>query len=206
MDNLIQHIKNSINLAEKEQSNLKPETFSVPGFTSPKIRHLLNNLGNFPDLNYLEIGVHKGATFVATNFNNNLSSSIAIDNWSEFAEADSGTLTVKNEFIGHCQKLLTNSYQIIEQDCFTIAKEQIPNPINFYLYDGAHSYEAQMNALKHFYPMLADTFIYLVDDWNWPDPRCGTHQAIHDLNLKILFKVELDEGYWNGLFVSVLQK
>jgi hypothetical protein len=56
---------------------------------------LLNNLGEMSEAHYLEVGVHKGATFVATNFKNNLLSSIAVDNWSEFAQ-DGET---KKEFI-----------------------------------------------------------------------------------------------------------
>jgi hypothetical protein len=39
-----------------------------------------------------------------------------------------------------------------------------------------------------------------------PDPQRGTRQAIQDLKLKTLFEKELDQGWWNGLFVSLLKK
>lgn len=202
IDYLIKHIENSINLGDQEKSKLDSKAFEVPGFTSPKIRHTLNNLGSFENLNYLEVGVHRGGTFVASNYKNNMKSSIAIDNWSEFAEDG----TVKNEFIKHCSNLLTCKYEFLEQDCFKTQKEQINKPISFYLYDGCHSLEAQKKALTHFYPMLDDVFIFLVDDYNWDDSKNGTNQAIEELNIKYLYKRELVEGWWNGLLVSLCKK
>lgn len=204
LENLIvKFIQESIKKAELGQSKLTNKAFEAPGFTSPKVRHLLNNLGELPETHYLEIGVHKGATFVATNFRNELLSSVAVDNWSEFAESGEA----KNEFLKYTSNLLRpDSYKILEKDCFTLTNDDLPNKINFYLYDGCHSYEAQMKALTYFYPLLDDTFIFLVDDWNWPDPKTGTRQAMHDLNLKVLFEQELDEGWWNGLYVSLLKK
>jgi hypothetical protein len=200
---IIKFIEEAIEKAEKEQSKLTKEAFEAPGFTSPKIRHLLNNLGEMSEAHYLEVGVHKGATFVATNFKNNLLSSIAVDNWSEFAQ-DGET---KKEFIKNTNNLLLpNTYEFYEKDCFSLTKEEIKNPVNFFLYDGCHSYESQFKALTYFYPFLDDTFLFLVDDWNWPDPQRGTRQAIQDLKLKTLFEKELDQGWWNGLFVSLLKK
>ncbi len=76
-------------------SKLDRAAFRARGFTSPKVRHLLNNLGSLEGLDYLEVGVHRGATFVATNYKNALASATAIDNWSEFAESG----TVKDEFL-----------------------------------------------------------------------------------------------------------
>ena len=202
-ESLIEFLKKSIELGNQEKSKLHPKTFNVPGFTSPKIRHFLNNLGELPNLHYLEVGVHKGATFVAANYENKPLSSVAIDNWCEFPEEGYS----KQEFLRYTKELLVpNSFKIYEQDCFTITKEQLQSPINCYLYDGCHSYESQMKSLTYFYPLLDDTFIFLVDDWNWDDPKRGTRQAIADLNLNILYERELGEGWWNGFFVSLLKK
>ena len=58
--------------------------------------------------------MHRGATFIAANYGNRLSSAVAIDNWSEFD--DDGA--VKDEFLRHCATLLRpDSYRFIEQDC-----------------------------------------------------------------------------------------
>lgn len=200
---LVSLIESAIQQGEVEKSRLESGAFDVPGFTSNKIRHLLNNLGAIPGSHYLEIGVHKGGTFVAANNQNNLLSSIAVDNWSEFAQEGEA----RREFLAHTNRMLKpNSFKFYEQDCFTLTKEHIANPVNFYLYDGCHSFESQYKSLTYFYPMLDDVFLFLVDDWNWEDPQKGTRKAISDLNLKVLFEKELHNGWWNGLFVSLLKK
>ena len=197
------HVQRCIELAEQGTSKLDLAAFKARGFTSPKVRHLLNNLGSLPGLAYLEVGVHRGATFVATGYKNALTSATAVDNWSEFAEDG----RVKEEFLRNCATLLEpGSYRFLEQDCFTIARQQIPSPINFYLYDGEHSHAAQRQALTHFYPMLDDVFIFVVDDYTWESARTGTQDGIGELGLEILYQRELVEGWWNGLFVGVLQK
>ena len=200
---LCQHADTSIELADRMQSKLDRAAFQARGFTSPKVRHLLNNLGSLDGLDYLEIGVHRGATFVAANYQNTLASSTAVDDWSEFAD----DARVKDEFLHHCSTLLApGSYRFLEQDCFTVTREQIPTPINFYLYDGEHSFDAQRKALTHFYALLDDTFIFVVDDYGWDAARRGTEEAIGELGLERVYERELTEGWWNGLYVSVLRK
>ena len=78
--------------------------------------------------------------------------------------------------------------------------------MNFYFYDGAHSHRAQRRALAHFYPMLAEVFLFLVDDYSWQSAKTGTEQAIAELDLDVLFERDLVDGWWNGLFVSVMRK
>ena len=64
-----------------------------------------------------------------------------------------------------------------------------------------------MKSLTYFYPLLDETFIFLVDDWDWNDPKKGTRQAISDLKLNILYEKELTgKDWWNGFFVSILKK
>ena len=200
---LCQHVHTSIELADQMTSKLDRAAFQARGFTSPKVRHLLNNLGSLDGLDYLEVGVHRGATFVAANYRNTLASATAVDNWSEFA--DDGK--VKGEFLQHCSTLLApGSYRFLEQDCFAVTREQIQTPINFYLYDGEHSFEAQRKALTHFYAMLDDAFVFLVDDFSWEAARSGTEEAIGELGLERVYEQVLTEGWWNGLYVSVLRK
>jgi asparagine synthetase A len=91
---------------------------------------------------------------------------------------------------------------------------------NIYLFDGDHTEEAHYKSLFHYYDCLDNVFIFLVDDWNWSRVRKGTKRAIDSLNLKVLYEKEiiltLDESHtpqpqagetwWNGLYISVLQK
>jgi hypothetical protein len=200
---LVHHADASILRADQHRSKLDRAAFQARGFTSAKVRHLLNNLGSLEGLHYLEVGVHRGATFVAANYRNQLESATAVDNWSEFAEDGD----VKGQFLHHCSTLLTpGSYRFLEQDCFTIVPAQLPAPINFYLFDGEHTREAQRRALTHFLPMLDDVFLFVVDDYTWEEARTGTQDAIAELGLEVLYARELVEGWWNGLYVSVLRK
>ena len=105
--------------------------------------------------------------------------------------------------------------RMINQDCFLFNKEGLKN-INVYFYDGDHSEESQEKGLIYYNDILADTVIIIVDDWNAPNVRSGTRKAIKELNWKILKEWELpgqsgnwsaNSGlYWNGLYVSVIQK
>ena len=201
-DLLLQHVDASIAHADRHESKLDRAAFQPRGFTSAKVRHLLNNLGSLDGLDHLEVGVHQGATFVATNYRNALASTTAVDNWSEFAEDGA-----RDAFMLGCSTLLRpGSYRFFEQDCFTVTPAQLDRPINFYMYDGEHSHESQRRALTHFYPMLDDVFIFVVDDYGWAQAKSGTEQAIAELGLRTLYQRELAEGWWNGLFVSVLKK
>lgn len=207
-------IQKALVLGDAMQSKLSPEALEVPGFTSLRIRHLLNNLGALPGRHYLEIGVHRGGTFISTNYKNKLLSSVAVDNWSNCANGGQS----EKDFFSTCDKLLgPTAYMCYKQDSFTLRPEQFVNPINMYLYDGDHSYEAQYKALTHLYPMLADEFIFLVDDYSdsfygAPHVKNGTQDAIRDLKLKVRFEQEMvgngerADGWWNGFYVSLLKK
>ena len=87
-----------------------------------------------------------------------------------------------------------------------MARKQLPAPVNFYFYDGEHSHRSQRLALTHFYPMLDDEFLFVADEYTWTAVRTGTEQAIAELDLDVLFEQELIDGWWNGLFVSVMRK
>lgn len=208
--NLIEHAIHSIDQAEQLKSKLTSEAFAVPGMTSPKIRHLLNNLGSMSSLNYLEVGVHKGGTFVSAVYKNQMQSVTAVDNWCEFAQDGAS----RDEFYRHCTNLLSHAApKIIEADCFSLTKADLPSPISMYLYDGAHDYDAQYKAITYFYEMMADEFILMVDDYRWGDANRATQDAIRDLKLEVLFDRSLPslvdgdtENYWNGFYVGVLKK
>lgn len=213
------HIQECIEKALKSESKLDHSVFGIHGFTSNRIRHFLNNVGSMPGLDYLEVGVHKGATFVAANYKNEFRSSTAIDNWCEFDENGQSKAMFeaslwrffKNKFLG------SDLFQPLNQDFFTLTKSQLVHPVNVYFYDGHHSEEAQYKALTHMYDMLADEFIFICDDWNWEEVPRGTRRAIKDLGLNTFYEREfkgelknnefiLDEGWWNGFYVSVLEK
>jgi len=204
-------IEKSFENAENHISKLPDEILTMEGMSGIKTRHFYNNLCE--DSRYLEIGLWKGSTLCSAMYGNK-STIIGIDNWSEFGGP-------KDEFLINFEKFKgENNVTILEQDCFTVDKALLPK-FNIYMYDGDHLEGSHYKALSYFYECLDDTFIYIVDDWNWDQVRKGTEQVIKDLNLTIFYEKEIrtthdgshpewgsqeQKEYHNGMYVAVLQK
>lgn len=209
------NIISSIENAEKYNSNITDEIIHMEGMSGKKTRHFYNNLMSFEDSRYLEVGSWKGST-VCSAMCNNKALIYCIDNWSETFLGE----TAKYVFLDNFNKYKGNNHgMFIEKNCFEVDVSSLPK-FNIYMYDGDHSYFSHYNALIHFINCLDDIFIYIVDDWNWPDVRNGTFNSIKDLNLKILYQKEIrltnddthtpeneaKETWWNGIYIVILQK
>ncbi len=214
----IEQIKEAIEKAKRLESKLTRDVIdSVGGFTSPHIRHLLNNLGSISN-KYFEIGVHLGATFVSACYKNfqdfaNINPIIfCADNFSEFNENDPF-----KDFVENCKKYNINYYLTIA-DCFIdnptytigfgkgILMAQ-PNNIDLYLYDGNHADWAQKKAITHFYSAMANEFIFLADDYDWQQVYEGTQAGLKEMDAEILFEQTLTGTEWhNGLYIALLKK
>lgn len=188
--NKIQLIEEAIDLAKQERSQLTQEILELPSFSSAKIKHLLNNLGSISRV-YGEVGLHKGGMAVAANYENSMTS-WGCDNWSLFQEGGRS----RHLFYINMGKYLID-FVVFEQDCFSIDLSKLPIT-DFYIFDGAHDIESQAKGLTYFYPILADEFIFICDDYSWHDPKAGTELAIKELNLKVMFHQFLWDGKENG--------
>ena len=112
--------------------------------------------------------------------NNNITC-VAIDNWSEFGGP-------KDDFITNFNKFKSiNNATFIENNCWDIDTSKLIK-FNIYMYDGDHNTDSHYKALNYYNNCLDNTFIYIVDDWNWDYIRNFTYKAIEDNKLKILFK------------------
>lgn len=212
---LVEHVKNSIKHAQELRSDITKEILDIPGMSSPKIRHLLNNLCKLPNTNYLEVGTWQGSTFVSALYNNHdyISSAVAIDNWSEFATGNPEV----NFHLNTSRFLNKNRFAFYNQNSFSVDKKnlKLSGPVNIYFYDGDHSAQSQKAAFTYFNDILADTFIAIVDDFNWSAVQKGTKDAFEELNYQVLYEIFLpavykDSGdlqnWWNGLYVGVIKK
>lgn len=196
-----EHIYQSILEVQLEPSELPEEVLSIGGFTSPNIRNLMNRLGKI-STKYLEVGTHRGATFFAATYGNQLKA-VAIDNFSEFEDG-----TVENEFRSHL-KAFNSSALVVKADCFTADIPDSYKGIDLYLYDGAHDYESQKKAITKLIDWMADEFIFCVDDYDWEDVQRGTMDGIAEAGLDILYEIHLSgkpEEWWNGFGVLLLKK
>ena len=181
---LIAHVEQSINQAMLGESKLTAKVMNLAGMSSPKVRHLLNNLCSMPQTRYLEIGSWKGSTWISALFKNSetIAEAISIDNWSEFGG--------EAKFKSNCNRFLSDiPYKTYSADCFTLDIHAIcQHPINIYFYDGYHSALAQEMAFSYYNDIFDDVFIAIVDDWNWQEVQEGTHAAFEKLNYKVLYE------------------
>lgn len=188
------------------------------GYSSPKVRELLNRLVslNTGDMTYLEIGVHTGSTFFAA-IHRNESRAVAIDNWSLSTDLGPPGGAENAFMIGmakvHGVPFNRHRVSYIKADAFSVDITSIPAPVTVYFYDGDHARIPQYKALSYYAPILADRFVFIVDDFNWVEPREETYRVIKDLNFKIIHEWFLPStfdrdmvNWWNGLFVGIIEK
>jgi len=207
----IELIEQAIEKGIRRESKLTPLGMAVPALTSINLRHILNNIGAL-GTRFLEIGSHKGGTFCSTIFkNHNLLSAISIDSFESDANNEDKAHPQFLENVTICKPLDTE-FRLIKGDSFTVVFDNILRPIDLYTYDGDHSEDSQRMALTHFISLMADEFIFLVDDYDWPDVRKGTADGIKETNCRILYERILvgndhdNEGFWNGFGIFFLKK
>lgn len=182
----------------------------VEGLTSPCIRTLLNLTGEVCE-NYLEIGVHLGATLSAAMYGNPDLLVTAIDNWQPNFMLDANRRPV---FEANMEKLkLLHRINIIEGDFLKVDLKQIPPKVDFYFYDGDHSTPSQRAAISYYLPAMAKKFVFMADDSNWEEAREGTRSIVKELGLKVHYdrllksnRLRDTDGWWEGLLVMILEK
>jgi len=182
MSNYTNHVVESLNLSDQNYSKLCAQILAMDGLSGQRTRHFYNNLCSLPNAKYLEVGCWKGSSTCAAMYGNNMTV-YAIDNFSEFGGP-------KEEFANNVFKYRgTNDFHFVEKDCWKVTAEDLNNvKFNIYLYDGAHEYEDQYNAVKYYKDFMEDEFILIVDDYNWYRVSEGTEQAIKDCNLEVVYK------------------
>jgi hypothetical protein len=217
--NYIFHVYCSIFRAHHSVSKIPTDSpiLSYQGMSGIKTRHLYNNLLSLDSpMFYLEIGTWYGSSSISALFNNHNVSATFIDNWSQFQGNKDVLVSALDTY-----KTPDSSYTLIENDCWKVDVSDFNTKYNIYLYDGPHEESDHYNALVHYFDALSDTFIFIVDDWNWWNVRHGTHRAFSDTNVEICFMHEIfmspedligfpnhpgKNTWWNGVAIFVLQK
>lgn len=209
----IDHVEQAVERAKNQQSQLNscPSILKMEGGSSPRVRHLMNNLVNAPfDVSYLEVGLYKGSTFTAALYKNSPRRAVGVDNWSQFQTLGNN----KDTFLAQTRPYIDRQqYSLVEGDAFKLdLKWPAEVPPNIYLYDGAHDYESQRLAISFFQQALADPFILIVDDFNDRAVQEGTWAALRECGYRVFAgnilpaRFNGDGELWHsGLFVGVLQ-
>jgi hypothetical protein len=207
-------VKASLHAAVDGCSSLTAAIRAIKGMSGQKYRTLINKLiATLDRPRYLEIGSWLGSTAAAAIYGNSVQA-VCIDNWSQF----SGT---KEQFLTNVDHAKSNasSLRLIEQD-FRKVDYPVLGKFNVYLFDGPHSEEDHRDGVIVVQPCLAERFVLIVDDWNWPQVRIGTMRGLLAAKCSIESSVQVrttnDNSHasvsdgasdWhNGYFIAVVRK
>jgi len=197
--------------------------YEIEGMSGWRYRFFINALiGSLDNPGYLEVGLWAGSTFCAAIAGNNVRA-VGIDNWSGvyFKEQGRDIPAPREEFYKNFNAFKTPGTEpdgILETDFRNVNYKNLPHKFDVFFFDGPHTAEDQYDGLRLALPALKHEFVYIVDDWNWPQVREGTMAAIAELkvNYSCQIRTTLDDTHpevygaqseWhNGCFISVLEK
>jgi len=216
-ESIIKFIEDSISRADNLDSKLPDGVSKKYGFSSQRVRHLLNNLCSFETAKYLNCGLFRGSSFWSAIFNNSLVAT-GIDTFNP----PDASKEVENDFYKNLAEVVAmekntvvnRQINIITQDCFTV---NLLDKYNVYFYDADHSKDGQYKALTYFDRFLKDKFIFIVDDFDNQTIKDSSNSAIRDMNYKVLYRwegqgdfgnwdVNTNNVWWNGILVCLLEK
>lgn len=157
----------------------------MEGMSGKKYRYFINNLiATTPDARYLEIGSHAGSTACSAIYGNKVKAT-CIDNWSEFGGP-------KDLFMQNIERARSDQidFQFIESDFRAVDYSGI-GKYNVYMFDGPHFEQDQYDGIDLVKDALDDTYVLIVDDYNWSIIRNGTEAALDHVGHKVLAKIEV---------------
>jgi hypothetical protein len=207
-ESLKQIVEESISRAESLKSKIPAEVANLRGFSSQKIRHLLNNLCSFGECKYLELGVWSGSTLIPALYKNDCEA-LGIDNFSQFQEKEAG-FNGRDELNDRLNKY-THEIQancIWPEDCFDDSALSMGDSKkwNVFMYDGDHSAEATQKAIELYGKKCAQPFILVVDDFDLaPSIWQGLQKALNSFTIHHHREFKKETGWHMGLWVGVLE-
>jgi hypothetical protein len=217
-DYFVDKIKEAFDKTEADISKLPETVFKIEGMSGRKTRMFYNNLLDMDKkINYLEMGIFLGSTFISSLYNNLNVNGYAFDSFGSYSLGLEPFLNnVNNHLINN------ETFTIIQQSCFTtpINSNLTDKKFQVFLYDAGHTEEDHTKALLFYLDLMDDTFIYIVDDWNYDNVRNGTLESLKKADVTVVYSKEirltndgtttpeplLSSGYWNGLYIAVLKK
>jgi hypothetical protein len=192
----VSSIESAITNAFQNSSRLGSKELDHVGFSGSQFRHFLNNVGAIsrPPIRYLECGVFNGSTLLSILKNNEGLSVVAIDSWAPFQGYDMEAIF---RFVGRevSEAAGGNRVSIFRDDVWSVFPDQVVASMgggaNVYFYDAGHEATDHFLSLIHYLPALADSFLFIVDDWRWAAVQAGTHTAIEAAQLTVLWHFEM---------------
>ena len=187
-----------------EDLDLRTALLKIDSMSTYAIGYIINRICKLLTKNqlYLNIGVWKGFSLISGMINTNCEV-IGIDNFSEFGGP-------KKNFLENFNKYKKENHAFFEEDYLNFFKkfEKESRFIDFYFYDGEHSYENQYKNLGIADQFLKKGSIVLIDDINFDDVYNGTMDFVSKSSSKFEILKEIKTAnnhchpsYWNGIII-----
>jgi hypothetical protein len=175
---------------------------SIPRMSTIAIGALINwAVAKMPEEQaFVNVGVWNGFTFLAGLAGNTARTAVGVDNFSSVAAP-------RDAFLARFNSRKTPRQHFYEMDYRVYFRTVHRGPIGFYIYDGEHSYQSQLEGLCLADPFLAPGSLALIDDTNRVEARQATLDFAEQNRQR--FRIVLDEPtsrnghptFWNGIMV-----
>lgn len=187
----------------------------VPGMSSPRVCALLNALvaSMDPGEHYLEIGSWQGRTLLSAAMHNRGRLCVACDKFRVFGRYTGFGYRVRRALQQNLQRYASDRavIQFFDMPSRRFFRQRpFDGTVGVYFYDGDHSYRGTRASIAAGARWLSDRAVVLVDDWNVPRIRGGTHDGFADAGVRVLWHRALEgdhteRTWWNGLGVFYVE-
>jgi hypothetical protein len=216
LDEQVERVLIAIDNASKHESSFNENNFYIPGLSSNKIRHFLNNLCSYSNSIYLELGCYTGSTFYAALESNPIRA-FAVDNYQDkdikpFRD-DIFLPDVKDPAVEFLSLFKNPRWSFSNKNIKDLSDKDICDKPNIIFYDAGHEYWEQYENIKSILPLVQNKFTLILDDANFDGVVQSISDIIKEENLKVLFERKIlttipedENSWWNGIYILVLEK
>ena len=153
-----------------------------------------------PGQAFVNVGVWNGYTFFSGMVHNPDKRCIGLDNFSH-------KNSPRTAFLQRFEQIRSSQHKFHEADYRDYFRSIHREPIGFYLFDGPHSYQDQLEGLRLAEPFFAPNCLVLIDDTNWDQVRRANLDFISgsDYEYRMLLDVRTPKSghptFWNGIML-----
>ena len=188
-----------------ENLSLKKALLEIESMSTYAMGHLVNQIcKNLSSSQlYVNIGCWKGFSLIAGMIDTSCEV-IGVDDFSQFGGP-------REEFFNNFNKhRKENIHEFYEDDYKVFFKnfEKKNKKIDFYFYDGEHSYENQYENLEIANEFLSDGAIIMIDDINFTEVENGSKDFVKKYSSKYEIVKEIKTynnhchpSFWNGVMI-----
>jgi hypothetical protein len=174
----------------------------IPRMSTPAVGALINRgvAEMAPGEAFVNVGVWNGFTFLSGVAGNPNRLCIGVDNFSQFGGP-------KEAFLARFEQFKSENHRFHDADYKEYFATTHRESIGFYLYDGEHSYQNQLEGLRVAEPFFGPKCLVMVDDTNDPEPRKATFDFVkssgnrYETILDITTRENHHPTWWNGVIL-----